>query len=151
MTINKTILMAISFCNRSCPSDFNASMDRCLKTTSHYDVIAPSTVSTTQNAKLLPSPNLCHSLLLCHVTRSQHMRSVKHFGDPPVLVEPSRLRRNRHSCGKWIRRDHLKQGKPGTFIVRAKQHHKWRLAPAYTVPCNVFVIQLVVGSISGDK
>ena len=68
-------------------------------------VIAPSTVSTTQNAKLLPSPNLGHSLMLCQVTRSQGMGSVKHFDDPPVLVEPSRLRRNRRSCTKWITRD----------------------------------------------
>ena len=70
MVINKTILMAISLSNRSWPYEFNASIDCWLKTTSHYDVIAPSTVSTTQNAKLLPSPNLCHSLMLCHVTRS---------------------------------------------------------------------------------
>ena len=73
MVINKTILMAISLSYRSCPYEFNASIDCWLKTTSHYDVIAPSTVSTTQDAKLLPSPNLCHSLTLCHVTRSQHM------------------------------------------------------------------------------
>ena len=71
MVINKTILMAISSSNRSCPYESNASIDCWLKTTSHYDVIAPSTVSTTQNAKLLPSPNLCHSVMLCHVTRSQ--------------------------------------------------------------------------------
>ena len=31
--------------------------------------------------------------------------SVKHFGDPTVLEEPSMLRRNRHSCRKCIRRD----------------------------------------------
>ena len=68
MVINKTILMAISLSNRSCPYEFNASIDCWLKTTSHYDVIAPSTVSTTQNAKLPPSSNLCHSLMLCHVT-----------------------------------------------------------------------------------
>ena len=30
-------------------------------------------ISTTQNAKLLTSRNLCHSLMLCHVTRSQRM------------------------------------------------------------------------------
>ena len=105
MVINKTIVRVMSLSNRSCPYEFNASIDFWLKTTSHVDVIAPSTVSTTQNAKLLPSPNLGHSLMLCQVTRSQGMGSVKHFGDPPVLVEPSRLRRNRRSCRKWIRRD----------------------------------------------
>ena len=41
--------------------------------TSHYDVKAPSTVSTMQNAKLLTSRNLCHFFMLCHVTRSQCM------------------------------------------------------------------------------
>ena len=65
MVINKTIQLAISLSNRSCPYEFNASIDCWLKTTSRYNVIAPSTVSTTQNAKLLPSPNLCHSLMLC--------------------------------------------------------------------------------------
>ena len=99
--------MAISLSNRSCPYEFNASVACWLKTTSHYNVIAPLTVSTTQNAKLLTSRNLCHSLMLCHVTRSQRMGSVKHFGDPAELVEPSRLRRNRRSCRKWIRRDPL--------------------------------------------
>ena len=48
--------MAIALSNKSCPYEFNASIDCWLETTSHYDVIAPSTVSTTQNAKLLPSP-----------------------------------------------------------------------------------------------
>ena len=103
MVINKTILRVIFLSNRSCPYEFNASIDFWLKPTSHVDVIVPSTVSTTQNAKLLPSPNLGHSLMLCQVTRSQGMGSMKHFGDPPVL-EPSRLRRNRRSCRKWITR-----------------------------------------------
>ena len=52
--------MAISLSNRSCPYEFNASIDCWLKTTSHYDVIVPSTVSTTKNAELLTSRNLCH-------------------------------------------------------------------------------------------
>ena len=92
--------MAISLSNRSCPCDFNASIDCWLKTTSHYDVIAPSTVSTTQNAKLLPSPT--GAILWCFVMSQDHSAwgSVKHFGDPPVLVEPSRLRRNRRSSRK---------------------------------------------------
>ena len=38
MVINKTIVMAISLSNRSCPYEFNASIDCWLKTTSHYDV-----------------------------------------------------------------------------------------------------------------
>ena len=103
MVINKTILMAISLSNRNCPYEFNASIDCWLITTSHYDVIAPSTVSTTQNAKLLPT---C-AILWCFVMWPDHSTwgSVKHFGDPPVLVEPSRLRRNRRSCRKWIRLD----------------------------------------------
>ena len=105
MVINKTVMIAISLCNISGPYEFNSSIDFWLKTTSHVDVIAPSTVSTIQNVKLLPSPNLWHSLMLCHVTRSQGVGCVKHFGDPPVLVKPSRLRRNRRSCRKWIRRD----------------------------------------------
>ena len=40
--------------------------------------------------------------MLCQVTGSQGMGGVKHFGDPPVLIEPSRLRRNRRSCRKSI-------------------------------------------------
>ena len=71
IVINKAIMIAISLSNRSCPYEFNALIDFSLKTTSPVDFIAPSTVSTTQNAKLLP--NLCHSLMLCHVTRSQHV------------------------------------------------------------------------------
>ena len=55
MVINQTILMAISLSNRSCPYELNASIDYWLKTTSHYDVIAPSTVPITQNAKLFKS------------------------------------------------------------------------------------------------
>ena len=106
--------MAISLCNRTCPywDESNASIDNWLKTTSHYDVMAPSTVSTTQNAKLPPSRNLCHSLMLCHVTRSQRNRgSVKYFGDPPELVEPSRLRRNRRSCRQsFLGASHLNSG-----------------------------------------
>ena len=73
MVTNKAILMVISLSNRSCPYEFNASIDCWLKTTSHYDVIAASTVSSTQNVKLLLSPNPCHSLMLCRVTRSQHL------------------------------------------------------------------------------
>ena len=87
MVINKTILMAISLFNRGCPYECNASIDCWLKTTSHYDVIAPSTVSTTQNAKLLPSPNPCHSLMLCHVTRSRHM------GECETLRRPTSISR----------------------------------------------------------
>ena len=85
MVMNKTILMAISLSNRSFPHEFNASIDCWLKTTSHYDVILPSTVSTTQNAKLLTSRNLCHSLMLCNVTRSQRM------GDCETLRRPTRI------------------------------------------------------------
>ena len=73
MVINKTILMVISLSNRNCPYEFNASVDCWRKSTSHYDVIAPSTVSTIQNNKLLTSRNLCHFFMFCHVTRSQHM------------------------------------------------------------------------------
>ena len=73
IVINKTILMAISLSNRNCPYEFNASVDCWRKSTSHYDVIAPSTVSTIQNNKLLTSRNLCHFFMFCHVTRSQHM------------------------------------------------------------------------------
>ena len=87
MVINKTILMAISLFNRGCPYECNASIDCWLKTTSHYDVIAPSTVSTTQNAKLLPSSNPCHSLMLCHVTRSRHM------GECETLRRPASISR----------------------------------------------------------
>ena len=104
-TPNKTIVIGISLSNRICPHESNASIYFWLKTTSQVDVIAPSIVWTIQNVKLLPCPKLCHSLMLCRVTRSQRMGGVKHFGDPPVLVEPSRLRRNRRSCRKWIRRD----------------------------------------------
>ena len=50
MVINKTILMAISLSNRSSPYEFYASVNCWLKTTSHYDVIAPSTLSSTQIA-----------------------------------------------------------------------------------------------------
>ena len=87
MVIDKTILMAISLSNRSCPYEFNASIACWLKTTSRYDVIAPSTVSTTQNAKLLTSRNLCHSLMLCHVTRSQRL------GECEILRRPTRIGR----------------------------------------------------------
>ena len=85
MVIDKTIVMAISLSNRSCQYEFNASIDLWLKTTSHYDVIAPSTVSTTQNAKLLTSRNLCHSLMLCHVTRSQRMDECETLRRPTSI------------------------------------------------------------------
>ena len=87
MVINKTILLAISLSNRSCSYEFTASIDCWLKTSSHYNVITPSTVSTTQNAKLLPSPNLCHSLMLCHVIRSQRM------GECGILRRPTSISR----------------------------------------------------------
>ena len=47
------------------------------------------------------------AILWCFVMLPDHSTwgSVKHFGDPPVLVEPSRLRRNRRSCRKWITLD----------------------------------------------
>ena len=77
--------MAISLSNRRCPYEFNALIDCWLKTTGHYDVIAPSTVSNTQNAKLLTSRNLCHSLMLCRVTRSQRM------GECETLRWPTRI------------------------------------------------------------
>ena len=105
MVMNKTILIAISLSNRSFPHEFNASIDCWLKTTSHYDVILPSTVSSTQNAKLLTSRKLCHSLMLCNVKRSQRMGECETLQRPPELVVPSRLRRNRRSCRKWIRLD----------------------------------------------
>ena len=85
MVINKTIMMAISLSNRSCPYEFSASIDCWLKTTSRYNVITPSTVSTTQNAKLLPSPNLSHSLMLCHVIRSQRMRECETLRQPTSI------------------------------------------------------------------
>ena len=77
----------MSLSNRSFPYEFNASIDFWLKTTSHVDVIAPITVSTTQNAKLLPSPNLGHSLRLCQVTRSQGM------GECETLRRPTSISR----------------------------------------------------------
>ena len=85
MIINKTIVIGISLSNRSCPYEFNASIDFWLKITSQVDVITPSTVLTSKNAKLLPSPNLCHSLMLFRVTRSHsEWGSVTHFSEPPV-------------------------------------------------------------------
>ena len=47
------------------------------------------------------------AILWCFVMWQDHSTwgRVKHFGDLPVLVEPSRLRRNRRSCRKWIRLD----------------------------------------------
>ena len=105
MVIDKTILMALSLSNRVCPYEFNASIDCWLKTTSHDDVIAPSTVSNTQNAKLLTSRNLCHSLMLCHVTRSQRKGDCETLRRP-TRISRARLRRNRRSCRKWITRDY---------------------------------------------
>ena len=86
MVKNRTILVAISLSNRSFPYEFNASIDCWLKTTSHHDAIAPSNVSTIQNAKLLTSRNLCHSMMLCNVTRSQHM------GECETLRRPNRIK-----------------------------------------------------------
>ena len=70
MAINKTIVIGIFLPNRSYPYEFNASIEL-TQITSQVNVIAPSTVLTTQNAKLIPSPNLCHSLMLFRITRSQ--------------------------------------------------------------------------------
>ena len=89
----------MSWSNRSYPYEFNASIDFWLKTISHVDVIAPSTVSTTQNAKLLTSPNLGHSLMLCQVRRSQGM------GECETLRRPTSI--SRASCRKWISAIHL--------------------------------------------
>ena len=77
----------MSLSNRIFPYEFNASINSWLKTTSHLDVKAPSTVSTTQNAKLLPSPNLGHSLMLCQVTMSQGM------GESETLRRPTSISR----------------------------------------------------------
>ena len=44
----------IGISNRSCPHEFNASIDSVSKSQSQVDVFAPSTVLITQNAKLLP-------------------------------------------------------------------------------------------------
>ena len=104
MVINKTIVIGISLSNRICQYEFNASIDFC-KITSQVHVIAPSTVLTSDNAKLLPSHSLCHSLMLFVQHDHSAWGSVKHFADPPVLVEPSWLRINRRSCRKWIRRN----------------------------------------------
>ena len=73
---------------RSCPYKFNSSINFWLKTICQVSVIALSIVLTTQNTKLLPSPNLCHSLMLCHA-QEDHMAygRVKCFGDLPVLVK----------------------------------------------------------------
>ena len=90
MVINKTILMAKSSSNRSCPYESNASIDCWLKTTSHYDVIAPFQPPRMLNCYQVQT---C-AILWCFVMWQDHSArgSVKHFGDPPVLVEPSRLR-----------------------------------------------------------
>ena len=72
--------------DRNCPYEFNASIDCWHKSTSHFDVIAPSTVSTTQNAKLLPSPSLCHSLMLCHITRSQCLGECETLRRPTSIT-----------------------------------------------------------------
>ena len=84
----------MSLSDRSCPYEFNASIDFWLKTTSYVDVIAPSTVSTTQNAKLLPSPNLGHSLMLCQVTKSQGM------GECETLRRPTSISRAIYAAQK---------------------------------------------------
>ena len=68
MVTNKTIVIGISLSNRSCSYEFNVSIDFWLKTTSQVDVIMLSIILTTQNVKLLPRPNLCHYLMLCHVS-----------------------------------------------------------------------------------
>ena len=128
MVINKTILMTISLSNRRCRYEFIASIDCWIKTTSHYDVMAPSTVSTIQNAKLLTSRNLCHSLMLFHVTRSRRMGECETPRRPTrirELVEPSRLRRNRRSCRKWITRDppqHMRHINAETMARRNEKH-----------------------------
>ena len=126
MVINKTIVRVISASNRSCPYEFNASIDFWLKTTSHVDVIAPSTVSTTQNAKLLPSPNLGHSLMLCQVTRSQSM------GECETLWQPTSISRAMWAAQKST------QLLPGTLLLTIisvicksdiKEAHAWLSTP----------------------
>ena len=54
MVINKTIVIGISLSHKSCTYEFNASIDFWLKITSQVHVIAPSTVLTSEKAKLLP-------------------------------------------------------------------------------------------------
>ena len=105
IVINKIILVPISLSNRSCPYEFNASIDCWFKTTSHCDVIAPPTVSTPRMLNCYQVPTC--AILRCFVMWQDHSTwgSVKHFGDPPVLVESSRLRRNWRSWRKWIRLD----------------------------------------------
>ena len=124
MVINKTIVRVISLSNRSCPYEFNASIDFWLKTTSHANVIAPSTVSTTQNAKLLPSPNLGHSLMLCQVTRSQDMGECETLRRPPVLVEPSTgcpvVREKSGKFQTW-----QKSGKSQGILLKVKEKNEY--------------------------
>ena len=51
-----------------------------------------SVVKSIQKARLLRSPNIWYSLILCFATRSRctHWLNVKGFGDPPwLLLEPT--------------------------------------------------------------
>ena len=110
MAINKTIVIGISLSNRSCPYEFNSSIDFCLKTTSQVDVIAPSIVfNHPECLSATKSQLVCHYLMLCRIIRSQCMGECETRRRPTSISRAIyRLRRNRRSCINALGATHLK-------------------------------------------
>ena len=67
--------------------------------------LVPSILELTQNTRLLPSPKLRHSLVLCCVTGSQ-CSSVIHFNDSPFFGGPCRAPKSTWRPGIKCRTSH---------------------------------------------